>query len=70
MPALPGGRHVFRWPSFFLRWMVIGVVVWLSIQVASGLVVAIVCGLFALPLAVVVEALVQVWYGLNDEPVT
>lgn len=50
--------------------MVIGVVVWLSIQVASGLVVAIVCGLFALPLAVVVEALVQVWYGLNDEPVT
>jgi len=56
--------------KFFLRWMVIGVVIWLSIQVASGLVVAIVCGLFALPLAVVVEALVQVWYGLNDEPVT
>ncbi len=56
--------------KFFLRWMVIGVVIWLSIQVASALVVAIVCGLFALPLAVVVEALVHVWYGLNDELVT
>jgi hypothetical protein len=74
--AATGAAGPARRPSrlqmakFFLRWMVIGVVVWLSIQVASGLVVAIVCGLFALPLAVVVEALVQVWYGLNDEPVT
>ncbi len=60
----------FEMARFFLRWMVIGAVIWLSIQVASVLVVAIVCGLFALPLAVVVEALVHVWYGLNDEPVT
>ena len=56
--------------KFFLRWVVIGAVILLSTQVASALVVAIVCGLFALPLAVVMEALVQVWYGLNDEPVT
>lgn len=68
-----GGR---RRPSrvqmakFFMRWVVIGTVVWLAVQVASGLVVAIVCGLFALPLAVVGEALVQVWYGWNGEPVT
>ncbi len=74
--ATAGETSISRRPSrlgmakFFLRWMVIGVVIWLSMQVASGLVVAIVCGLFALPLAVVVEALVQVWYGLNDEPVT
>ncbi|QUW00771.1 ATP synthase subunit I [Chloracidobacterium sp. MS 40/45] len=59
----------FEMAKFFLRWIVIGAVIWLSIQVASVLVVAIVCGLFALPLAVVVEALVHVWYGLNDEPV-
>jgi hypothetical protein len=56
--------------KFFLRWIVIGVFIWLSAQVASGLVVAIVCGLFALPLAVVVEALVQLWYGLNGKLVT
>ncbi len=74
--ATAGETGPFRRPSrlemakFFLRWMVIGVVIWLSIQVASVLVVAIVCGLFALPLAVVVEALVQVWHGLNGEPVT
>ncbi|MGQ9896376.1 MAG: ATP synthase subunit I [Acidobacteriota bacterium] len=60
----------FQMAKFFLRWVVVGVVIWLSAQVASALAVAIVCGLFALPLAVVVEALVQVWYGLNDEPAT
>jgi len=60
----------FQMAKFFLRWIVIGVFIWLSAQVASGLVVAIVCGLVALPLAVVVEALVQLWYGLNGKLVT
>ncbi|MFQ3580474.1 MAG: ATP synthase subunit I [Chloracidobacterium sp.] len=61
------GGKPSRWQmgKFFLRWIVIGVVIWLSIQVAFVPPVAIVCGLFALPLAVIAEALVQVRYGLD-----
>lgn len=57
-----------RMAKFFLRWVVVGAVVWLAVQVASVMAVAIVCGLFALPLAVVVEAFVQLWYGARREP--
>ncbi|MCS7079745.1 MAG: ATP synthase subunit I [Chloracidobacterium sp.] len=53
----------FQMAKFFLRWVILGAVIWLAMQVASVAAVAIVCGLFALPLAVVVEACVQLWYG-------
>ncbi len=54
--------------KFFLRWVVIGALIWFVVQVASDMAVAVVCGLFALPLAVVAEAFVQVWHGERCEP--
>ncbi len=59
-----GGRPArLQMAKFFLRWVAIGAAIWLAAQLASTMAVAIVCGLFALPLAVAVEAFVQAWHG-------
>lgn len=48
--------------KFFLRWLVIAGALFLASRVARLSVVAVVCGLFVLPLTVMVETLFQVAY--------
>jgi hypothetical protein len=52
----------FQLAKFFLRWLVVGGVLFFASRVAQLSVVAVVCGLFVLPLTVVVETFFQVAY--------
>jgi hypothetical protein len=50
--------------KFFLRWIVIAGTLVFAAQVADLSAIAIVCGLFALPLAVLVEPFFQIYYAV------
>lgn len=62
--AVSGGEppSKLQLAKFFLRWLVIAGVLFLASRVARLSVVAVVCGLFVLPLTVMVETFFQVAY--------